>query len=72
MRLDSLEPELIHRLKNHLAVAVGFVHLLIDDADASDPRLDDLTEIRLALDAAVQMMPELSQQLTQRTPPHMS
>ena len=63
MDLEILEPEVVHRLKNHLAVAVGFLHLVIDNADADDPRLADLQEIRQALDAAMKMMPELCQQL---------
>jgi hypothetical protein len=56
------ESELIHRLKNHLCIIVGFCELLLADAaDAGHRR--DLEEIHKAAKDAIDMMPEVASRL---------
>jgi hypothetical protein len=43
----TLAPEDVHALSNHLAVILGFVELMIEDAMEA-PHRDDLLEIRSA------------------------
>lgn len=54
------EGELIHRLKNHLCIVVGFCELLVADFPADDRRRADLMEIHKAAKDAMAMMDELS------------
>jgi hypothetical protein len=57
------ESELIHRLKNHLCIIVGFCELLIADADGDEGRRADLQDIRKAAQDAIDMMPEVASRL---------
>ena len=59
----TLEPELIHRFKNHLSIIVGFCDLLLAEAPEADARRADLAEIQKAAYAAMALMPELSKRL---------
>jgi hypothetical protein len=57
------ESELIHRLKNHLCIVVGFCELLLADAGDDGLRRADLQEIRKAAQDAIDMMPEVASRL---------
>ena len=60
---STLEPDLVHRFKNHLSIIVGFCDLLLAEASEGDTRRADLTEIQKAAYAAIALMPELSKRL---------
>ncbi len=53
------DPDVIHRLKNHLAIIVGFCDLLLADFPSEDPRRRDLLEVSKAARDAMAMMPEV-------------
>lgn len=53
------EPELLHQLKNHLGVVVGFTELLLAEFPDTDPRRADLLQIRAAAAAAMALLPAL-------------
>jgi hypothetical protein len=57
------EGELIHRLKNHLCIIVGFCELLLADAADDEGRRADLNEIHKAAQDAINMMPEVASRL---------
>jgi hypothetical protein len=57
------EPEVIHRLKNHLCIIVGFCELLLVDAGGDERRRGDLQQIRAAAQDAIDMMPEVASRL---------
>jgi hypothetical protein len=59
----SQEPDLIHRLKNHMCIIVGFCELLISEWPDQDPRRADMVEIHRAAQAAMAMMPEVADRL---------
>ena len=50
---------IIHRLKNHIAIVVGFSELLLSECAADDPKRDDIAEVLKAAQAAMAMMPEV-------------
>ncbi len=52
----QLTREQEHALKNHLAIILGFAELLVDEADATDPRRDDFVEIHKAAEAAITLV----------------
>lgn len=54
------EPEIVHRLRNKLAIAMGFARLAADECAASDPRREDLQRIRQALEEAIGLLPEVA------------
>jgi hypothetical protein len=51
--------DVIHRLKNHIAIIVGFSELLIADSPEGEQRRADLVEVHNAALAAMAMMPEV-------------
>ena len=51
----------IHRLKNHIAIVVGFSELLLADCAPDDPKRADIEEVLKAAHAALAMMPEVDQ-----------
>jgi hypothetical protein len=53
------EPELLHQLKNHLGVIVGFAELLLAEFPDDDPRRSDMLQIREAAAAATALLPAL-------------
>ena len=57
------EPELVHQIKNHLSIIVGFCDLLLADLPEEDPRHTDILEIHRAADAAMALVPELAKRL---------
>jgi hypothetical protein len=54
--VPDLKPEDIHALSNHLAVILGFVELLLEDAPAGSARRNDLLEIRAAAVEAARIL----------------
>jgi hypothetical protein len=60
---DQTNAEVVHLLKNHLAVIVGFCDLLIASATEGDPRTADLVEVHKAARQAMAVMPEVARRL---------
>jgi hypothetical protein len=50
----------MHRLKNHLAVIIGFCDLLVEEAAANDPRRPDFLELQQSARAAMAILPEVA------------
>lgn len=50
----------IHRLKNHIAIIVGFSDLLLGEFPEDDPRRSDVLEIHNAAREAMALMPEVA------------
>ena len=63
MSKPQRESEVIHRLKNHLCIVVGFCELIVADCAQDDPRRRDLLEVLKAAQDAVAMMPEVSRHM---------
>jgi hypothetical protein len=57
------EAEIIHRMKNHLCIILGFCDLLLADFPPPDTHHQDLAEIMKAAQEALSMMPELASRL---------
>lgn len=55
----NIEPVSIHRLKNKLAIILGFCELLLEDAAPTDPRRADLLQIQAAAQNALAELPPL-------------
>jgi hypothetical protein len=55
--------DVIHRLKNHIAIIVGFVELLISECPDDDPKRADLVEVHKAAQGAMAMMPEVERHI---------
>ena len=55
--------QVMHELKNHLAVIMGFCDLLVSDAPAGDPRTRDLQEVCKAARQAMAAIPEIARRL---------
>jgi hypothetical protein len=52
--------DVIHRLKNNIAIIVGFSELLLDDCAEDDPKRQDLLEVHKAAKEAMAVMPEVA------------
>lgn len=48
-----------HDFKNQLGIILGFSEILIAEADAADPRREDLAEIHRAARAALDLLARL-------------
>ncbi len=57
------ETEIIHRMKNHLCIILGFCDLLLADFPPNDSHHQDLAEIMKAAQEALAMMPEFASRL---------
>jgi len=59
---SHLQPDnpLLHQLKNHLSIVVGFCDLLLGDLPQDDPKRVDIQEMRKAGQAALDLLPDLS------------
>ena len=55
----NIDPVKVHRLKNKLAIILGFCELLLQDADAGDERRADLMQIQTAARSALEELPPL-------------
>ena len=60
---ESETVNVIHRLKNHIAIIVGFVDLLISECPDDDPKRADLLEVHKAAQAAMALMPDVESSL---------
>jgi hypothetical protein len=60
---DQGDSEVIHRLKNHLAIIVGFADLVIAESAEDDPHRTDLMELQTAARDAMAMMPDVDRLL---------
>jgi hypothetical protein len=60
---EPTNDQIVHQLKNHLAIIVGFCDLLIADTPVDDPRTDDLREVHDAARQAMAVMPEVARRL---------
>jgi signal transduction histidine kinase len=54
------DDDVIHRLKNDLAIIIGFCDLLMAEFPTDDPRHADLLEVHRAAQDAVAVMPEVT------------
>ena len=54
------DADVIHRLKNDLAIIMGFCDLLLADFPTDDPRRADLLEVHHAAQDAMTLMPEVT------------
>ena len=55
----NIEPASVHRLKNQLAIILGFTELLLEDAAEGDQRRTDLLQIQQAARSALGELPPL-------------
>ena len=55
----NIDPVKVHRLKNKLAIILGFCELLLQEADAVDQRRADLLQIQDAAKSALEELPPL-------------
>lgn len=55
--------DVIHRLKNHIAIVVGFCDLLLADFPDDDPRRADIVEVHKAGREAMALLPEVARQV---------
>lgn len=53
-----MNPDLVHALRNHLAVILGFIELLIEDTSPNDRHRGDYQEIHKAATAALRVLTE--------------
>ena len=56
MRID---PPSVHRIKNQLAIIMGFCELLLGDMAADDPRRPDVMQIQAAGRSALDELPPI-------------
>ena len=57
---DQTTGDVIHRLKNDIAIIVGFCELVVSDTADTDPRRGDLLEIQKAARDAMALLPEVA------------
>ena len=57
------ENQVLHQLKNHLSIVLGFCDLLLEDLPEDDPRHADILEVAKAGRAAMALVPELTKHL---------
>jgi hypothetical protein len=55
--------QVLHQLKNHLAIIVGFTDLLIADMPEGDRHAADLREVHQAARQAMGVLPEIARRL---------
>jgi hypothetical protein len=60
---QATNAQVVHQLKNHLAVIVGFCDLLLADTADGDPRKADLQDVHHAAREAMAVMPEVARRL---------
>lgn len=54
---NTLDNDSLHRLKNQLAIVLGFCELLLDGMAADDARRGDVLEIQKAGQSALALLP---------------
>ena len=60
---ESTGPDVLHQLRNHLSIIVGFCDLLMDEMPEGDAAHADLAEIRKAGDAAMALIPQIAERM---------
>ena len=60
---ETLEPELLHRFKNLLAITMSYCTMLLDELDVNDPTRKDIQEMQKATRDAMALLPELAQKI---------
>jgi hypothetical protein len=55
----NIDPVNVHRLKNQLAIVLGFCELLLEATAGDDPRHADLMQIQTAAKKALDELPPL-------------
>jgi hypothetical protein len=55
----NIEPRKVHKLKNQLAIILGFCELLLEDMPADDVRRSDVMQIQTAAKTALGELPPL-------------
>jgi hypothetical protein len=53
------ESPVVHQLKNHLSIIVGFCDLLLGDLPQDDRKRVDVEEVRKAGQAALDLLPDI-------------
>ena len=61
--MATLEPDLIHTLKNKVAVAEGFSRLLVEDLPVDDARRQDAQRVHDTLVEVQRLLPLLQAEL---------
>jgi hypothetical protein len=64
----NIEAANVHRLKNQLAIILGFCELLLEDTPAEDARRADLLQIQTAARSALGELPPLPAHEYNHTP----
>lgn len=60
---DEDDTPVMHEIKNHLSVIVGFCDLLLCDLPEDDPKRADILEMRKAGRCAMALLPQLSERM---------
>jgi hypothetical protein len=55
----NIEPVNVHRLKNQLAIILGFCELLLEESPGDDQHRSDLMQIQTAAKCALNELPAL-------------
>ena len=58
-----MESEVVHQLKNQLALIVAFTDLMLQEAGAGGRRHADIVELHKAARAALALMPEVAKRM---------
>jgi len=58
----TIGTDVIHRLKNHIAIIVGFCDLLLAEVPEGDPHRADIIEVHKAARDAMALLPEATRQ----------
>jgi hypothetical protein len=68
MRMPELsDDQVLHQLKNHIAIIVGFTDLLLADVTGDERRAADLREVHTAARQAMAILPEVARRLGLKT-----
>jgi hypothetical protein len=60
---SATNAEVVHQLKNHLAIIVGYCDLLLAETADDDPRKADLLDVHKAARDAMAVMPDVARRL---------
>jgi hypothetical protein len=59
----DLEDDMLHQFKNHLALAISYAELMMDEFAAGDAHREDLTQLRDAINQAIAMLPDIERRM---------
>lgn len=60
---ESTGPDVLHQLRNHLSIIVGFCDLLMNEVPEGDAKHADLEEMRKAGNAAIALVPQIAERM---------